>query len=100
MGVHGAATAGGSRVTLLHATRPVRPDRGSNHETVRACCRIRSACSRTAGRCTPRGCGRPLADAGDAAIVVDREMQHLLGKGITLKPDAHLHHEQFDLMAQ
>ncbi len=29
-----------------------------------------------------------------------REMQHLLGKGITLKPDAHLHHEQFDVMAQ
>jgi ribonuclease G len=28
-----------------------------------------------------------------------REMQHLLGKPVTIKPDAHLHHEQFDLMA-
>ena len=28
-----------------------------------------------------------------------REMQHVLGKSITLKPDTHLHHEQFDLMA-
>jgi ribonuclease G len=27
-----------------------------------------------------------------------REMQHVLGKPIILKPDAHLHHEQFDLM--
>jgi Rne/Rng family ribonuclease len=27
-----------------------------------------------------------------------REMQHILGKPITMKPDAHLHHEQFDLM--
>jgi len=30
---------------------------------------------------------------------VFREMQHILGKPITMKPDAHLHHEQFDLMA-
>jgi Rne/Rng family ribonuclease len=28
-----------------------------------------------------------------------REMQHVLGKPITLRPDAHLHHEQFDVMA-
>jgi ribonuclease G len=28
-----------------------------------------------------------------------REMQHVLGKLITVKPDSHLHHEQFDLMA-
>ena len=28
-----------------------------------------------------------------------REMQHALGKPITLKPDGHLHHEQFDVMA-
>jgi ribonuclease G len=28
-----------------------------------------------------------------------REMQQVLGKPITMKPDAHLHHEQFDLMA-
>ena len=28
-----------------------------------------------------------------------REMQHVLGKAITLKPDTHLHHEQFDVMA-
>ena len=28
-----------------------------------------------------------------------REMQHVLGKGITLRPDTHLHHEQFDVMA-
>jgi ribonuclease G len=28
-----------------------------------------------------------------------REMQRMLGKSITLKPDAHLHHEQFDVMA-
>jgi ribonuclease G len=28
-----------------------------------------------------------------------REMQHVLGKPITLKTDAHLHHEQFDVMA-
>jgi Ribonuclease G/E len=30
---------------------------------------------------------------------VFREMQNVLGKSITLKPDAHLHHEQFDVMA-
>jgi ribonuclease G len=29
---------------------------------------------------------------------VFREMQQVLGKPITMKPDAHLHHEQFDLM--
>jgi ribonuclease G len=28
-----------------------------------------------------------------------REMQQVLGKGITVKPDTHLHHEQFDVMA-
>ena len=28
-----------------------------------------------------------------------REMQQVLGKGITLRPDTHLHHEQFDVMA-
>jgi ribonuclease G len=28
-----------------------------------------------------------------------REMQHVLGRSITLRPDAHLHHEQFDVMA-
>ena len=28
-----------------------------------------------------------------------REMQRALGKSITLRPDAHLHHEQFDVMA-
>ena len=28
-----------------------------------------------------------------------REMQHALGKTVTLRPDAHLHHEQFDVMA-
>jgi ribonuclease G len=30
---------------------------------------------------------------------VFREMSHVLGKAITLRPDTHLHHEQFDLMA-
>jgi ribonuclease G len=30
---------------------------------------------------------------------VFREMQQILGKPIKTKPDAHLHHEQFDLMA-
>jgi ribonuclease G len=30
---------------------------------------------------------------------VFREMQQVLGKPITMKPDSHLHHEQFDLMA-
>jgi hypothetical protein len=28
-----------------------------------------------------------------------REIQQLLGRPVTLKPDTHLHHEQFDLMA-
>ena len=28
-----------------------------------------------------------------------REMQQVLGRGITLRPDTHLHHEQFDVMA-
>jgi ribonuclease G len=28
-----------------------------------------------------------------------REMQQVLNKSITLKPDTHLHHEQFDVMA-
>jgi len=27
-----------------------------------------------------------------------RDMQHTLGKPVTIKPDSHLHHEQFDLM--
>jgi ribonuclease G len=28
-----------------------------------------------------------------------RELQRLLGKPVTIRPDAHLHHEQFDVMA-
>src|SRR6188508_2447231 len=28
-----------------------------------------------------------------------RDLQHTLGKPVTVKPDAHLHHEQFDVMA-
>ena len=28
-----------------------------------------------------------------------RDLQQMLGKPITLRPDAHLHHEQFDVMA-
>ena len=28
-----------------------------------------------------------------------RDLQQMLGRPITLRPDAHLHHEQFDLMA-
>ena len=28
-----------------------------------------------------------------------RELQQALGKPVTIKPDAHLHHEQFDVMA-
>ena len=28
-----------------------------------------------------------------------RELQHVLGRPITIRPDAHLHHEQFDVMA-
>jgi Rne/Rng family ribonuclease len=28
-----------------------------------------------------------------------RDLQHTLGKPVTIKPDAHLHHEQFDVMA-
>jgi len=28
-----------------------------------------------------------------------RDLKVTLGKEITLRPDAHLHHEQFDLMA-
>ena len=28
-----------------------------------------------------------------------RDMQQTLGKPVTIKPDSHLHHEQFDLMA-
>jgi ribonuclease G len=28
-----------------------------------------------------------------------REMQQVLGKAVTLRPDTHLHHEQFDVMA-
>ena len=28
-----------------------------------------------------------------------RELQHLLGRAVTIRPDAHLHHEQFDVMA-
>jgi ribonuclease G len=30
---------------------------------------------------------------------VFREMAHVLGKPVTLRPDTHLHHEQFDVMA-
>ena len=28
-----------------------------------------------------------------------REMQQALGRPVTLRPDTHLHHEQFDVMA-
>ena len=28
-----------------------------------------------------------------------RDMQQTLGKTVTIKPDTHLHHEQFDVMA-
>ncbi len=28
-----------------------------------------------------------------------RELKDTLGKDVTIKPDAHLHHEQFDMMA-
>jgi ribonuclease G len=28
-----------------------------------------------------------------------RELQHVLGRPVTIRPDAHLHHEQFDVMA-
>jgi ribonuclease G len=28
-----------------------------------------------------------------------RDLQQTLGKQVTIKPDAHLHHEQFDVMA-
>ena len=28
-----------------------------------------------------------------------RDLQHTLGKPVTVKPDTHLHHEQFDVMA-
>ena len=28
-----------------------------------------------------------------------RDLQQALGKPVTIKPDTHLHHEQFDLMA-
>jgi Rne/Rng family ribonuclease len=28
-----------------------------------------------------------------------RDLEHTIGKTVTLKPDAHLHHEQFDVMA-
>ena len=28
-----------------------------------------------------------------------REMPQVLGKPVTLRPDTHLHHEQFDVMA-
>ena len=31
--------------------------------------------------------------------VVLREMEGTLGKPVTIKPDLHLHHEQFDVMA-
>jgi len=30
---------------------------------------------------------------------VFRELQHVLGRPVTIRPDAHLHHEQFDVMA-
>jgi len=28
-----------------------------------------------------------------------RDLEHTLGKQVTVRPDAHLHHEQFDVMA-
>jgi ribonuclease G len=28
-----------------------------------------------------------------------RDLQQTLGKQVTIRPDAHLHHEQFDVMA-
>ena len=28
-----------------------------------------------------------------------RDLQQALGRPVTIKPDAHLHHEQFDVMA-
>jgi len=31
--------------------------------------------------------------------VLLRDLESTLGKKVTIKPDAHLHHEQFDVMA-
>ena len=28
-----------------------------------------------------------------------RDLESMLGKKVTIRPDAHLHHEQFDVMA-
>ena len=28
-----------------------------------------------------------------------RDLQAMIGRAVTIKPDAHLHHEQFDVMA-
>jgi hypothetical protein len=33
----------------------------------------------------------------ERAVMAD--LKQALGKDVTIKPDAHLHHEQFDLMA-
>ncbi|MGH9408837.1 MAG: Rne/Rng family ribonuclease [Vicinamibacterales bacterium] len=35
----------------------------------------------------------------EEAQAVMRELQQVLGRPVTLRPDAHLHHEQFDVMA-
>ena len=34
----------------------------------------------------------------DAGLPLD-DLKHALGKEIVIKPDTHLHHEQFDVMA-
>jgi hypothetical protein len=39
---------------------------------------------------------RALKEEENAVL---RDMQQTLGKPITIKPDTHLHHEQFDVMA-
>jgi Rne/Rng family ribonuclease len=39
---------------------------------------------------------RALKEEENAVL---RELQHLLGRPVTIRPDAHLHHEQFDVMA-
>jgi Ribonuclease G/E len=39
---------------------------------------------------------RALKEEENAVL---RDMQQTLGKPVTIKPDTHLHHEQFDVMA-
>ncbi len=63
--------------------------------------RCRRSCRSSTGRGVILRVNPDIARAlKEEESAVFRELQRAIGKPITLKPDTHLHHEQFDVMAR